>query len=112
MATALHISTKRRSLEQRISQDVPLIAERLCPHFFHKLILPRRFGKIYMLKNNQTVVTDQRALIAQLDRAPDYESVGRRFESCWARQKTQGVWTDLSRSPKSLFRIQARPGKT
>ena len=26
------------------------------------------------------------APIAQLDRAPDYESVGRRFKSCWARQ--------------------------
>ncbi len=24
------------------------------------------------------------APIAQLDRAPDFESVGRRFESCWA----------------------------
>ena len=23
------------------------------------------------------------ASIAQLDRAPDFESVGRRFESCW-----------------------------
>ncbi len=26
------------------------------------------------------------APIAQLDRVTDYESVGRRFESCWARQ--------------------------
>ena len=25
------------------------------------------------------------APIAQLDRVTDYESVGRRFESCWAR---------------------------
>ncbi len=30
------------------------------------------------------------APIAQLDRVTDYESVGRRFESCWARQKQQG----------------------
>ena len=28
------------------------------------------------------------APIAQLDRAPDFESVGRRFESCWARSQT------------------------
>jgi hypothetical protein len=27
-----------------------------------------------------------RAPVAQMDRAPDYESVGRRFESCRARQ--------------------------
>ena len=27
-----------------------------------------------------------RAPVAQLDRAPDFESVGRRFESCRARQ--------------------------
>jgi hypothetical protein len=26
------------------------------------------------------------APIAQLDRVTDYESVGRKFESCWARQ--------------------------
>jgi hypothetical protein len=31
------------------------------------------------------------APIAQLDRAPDYESVGRVFESPWARQLNQGV---------------------
>ena len=30
------------------------------------------------------------APIAQLDRVTDYESVGRRFESCWARQKITG----------------------
>src|SRR3977135_1287729 len=29
-----------------------------------------------------------RAPVAQLDRAPDFESVGRRFESCRARQGT------------------------
>jgi hypothetical protein len=28
----------------------------------------------------------RRAPVAQLDRAPDFESVGRRFESCRARQ--------------------------
>jgi hypothetical protein len=30
--------------------------------------------------------SNQRAPVAQLDRVPDYESVGRRFESCRARQ--------------------------
>ena len=29
------------------------------------------------------------APIAQLDRAPDFESVGRRFEPCWARQEQE-----------------------
>ncbi len=31
------------------------------------------------------------APVAQLDRVPDYESVGRRFESCRVRQKIQRV---------------------
>ena len=31
------------------------------------------------------------APIAQLDRVPDYESVGRVFESPWARQENQEV---------------------
>jgi hypothetical protein len=31
------------------------------------------------------------APVAQLDRVPDYESVGRRFESCRARHLYQGV---------------------
>jgi hypothetical protein len=31
------------------------------------------------------------APIAQLDRVPDYESVGRRFESSWAHQENQGL---------------------
>ncbi len=31
------------------------------------------------------------APVAQLDRAPDFESVGRRFESCRAYQEIQGV---------------------
>ena len=35
------------------------------------------------------------APIAQLDRAPDYESVGRVFESPWARQLFQGVTKNL-----------------
>ena len=30
-----------------------------------------------------------RAPVAQLDRAPDFESVGRRFESCRARQPSR-----------------------
>ena len=32
-----------------------------------------------------------KAPVAQLDRAPDFESVGRTFESCRARQSNQGV---------------------
>ena len=32
-----------------------------------------------------------KAPVAQLDRAPDFESVGRTFESCRARQLYQGV---------------------
>jgi hypothetical protein len=31
--------------------------------------------------------SNKRAPVAQLDRVPDYESVGRRFESCRARQE-------------------------
>ena len=31
------------------------------------------------------------APVAQLDRAPDFESVGRRFESCRAYQKIEAV---------------------
>ncbi len=47
------------------------------------------------------------APIAQLDRASDYESEGRKFESCWAHQKTQAV-THFRPSPKSaLVDVQA-----
>ncbi len=38
------------------------------------------------------------APVAQPDRAPDFESVGRRFESCRAYQSNQG-FTDLFRKP-------------
>ena len=38
------------------------------------------------------------ALVAQLDRATDYESVGREFESLQARHKNQGV-TVISCNP-------------
>ena len=31
--------------------------------------------------------------VAQLDRVPDSDSVGRRFESCWAGQKTPSTLT-------------------
>jgi hypothetical protein len=31
------------------------------------------------------------APMAQLDRAPDYESGCRKFESCWAHQKIKGL---------------------
>ena len=34
------------------------------------------------------------APVAQLDRVPDYESVGRKFESCRAHQLNQGVTVD------------------
>ncbi len=34
------------------------------------------------------VVIGFRAPVAQLDRAPDFESVGRRFESCRARERS------------------------
>ncbi len=34
--------------------------------------------------------TFPRAPVAQLDRAPDFESVGRRFDSCRARQLAPG----------------------
>ena len=37
-----------------------------------------------------------RAPVAQLDRVPDYESVGRRFESCRAHQKFQWVATNVA----------------
>ena len=38
-----------------------------------------------------TVDGEKNAPIAQLDRASDYESEGRRFESCWAHHTKQGV---------------------
>ena len=38
------------------------------------------------LKAAQTKGIKYIAPVAQLDRVPDYESVGRRFESCQARQ--------------------------
>ena len=41
----------------------------------------------------------QHALVAQLDRATDYESVGREFESLQARQK----FKDLGFQLKSFF---------
>ena len=39
------------------------------------------------------------APVAQLDRVPDYESVGRRFESCRVRHIYQGVTTDTVLAP-------------
>src|SRR5215470_13875235 len=48
-----------------------------------------------------------RAPVAQLDRAPDYESGGRRFESFRARQRNQ----QLSEHPKRQIFPKNRIGK-
>ena len=52
-----------------------------------------------------------RALVAQLDRAPDFESGGRRFESCRARQKSLGsipaTWVAVVTSPASVLKQAA-----
>jgi hypothetical protein len=49
------------------------------------------------------------APVAQLDRAPDFESVGRRFESCRAYQKIKQM---VKQSPSAFFvsfgRIRAK----
>ena len=37
------------------------------------------------------ILTLRHAPVAQLDRAPDFESVGRRFESCRACHKIKGL---------------------
>ena len=41
-----------------------------------------------------------RAPVAQLDRAPDFESVGRRFESCRARQRRKELATEHDESSR------------
>ncbi len=41
--------------------------------------------------NPLTPIPCPHAPIAQPDRAPDFESVGREFESPWARQKIKGL---------------------
>ena len=53
------------------------------------------------------VMLGVRAPVAQLDRAPDFESVGRRFESCRARQRASraGCARQASGAPR---RAQAR----
>src|SRR5687767_3407029 len=57
--------------------------------------LPRRFrgrsGREKKPKQIESVMIFNRAPVAQLDRAPDFESVGRRFESCRARQSKSQV---------------------
>ena len=55
-----------------------------------------------------------RAPVAQLDRAPDFESVGRRFESCRARQAALPLGTPRQASvmPRLAFgssRARASP---
>ena len=52
----------------------------------------------YERSHFQTVLP---APVAQLDRVPDYESVGRRFESCRVRQKNKG-FTEIT-ALKALF---------
>src|SRR5215213_1659272 len=39
------------------------------------------------------------ALVAQPDRASDYESEGRRFESCRARQRKSCKWQEIGEAP-------------
>ena len=45
---------------------------------------------------------NQRAPIAQLDRAVDYESTGREFESLWAHHKAlkKNKFVSLSKNPQ------------
>jgi hypothetical protein len=45
--------------------------------------------KTGLIKSLRSRIVKFGAPIAQLDRAPDYESVGRVFESPWARQEYQ-----------------------
>jgi hypothetical protein len=51
-----------------------------------------------------------RAPVAQLDRAPDFESVGRRFESCRARQHFRIPFRNLSH--RSSVQLHQRPSKS
>ena len=56
----------------------------------HRFHIPRAF--ILALTDPPFLfINYYRAPIAQLDRVPDYESVGRVFESPWARQKIKGL---------------------
>jgi hypothetical protein len=38
---------------------------------------------VLVVAGSSPVIHPSYASIAQLDRVPDFESVGRRFESCW-----------------------------
>src|SRR5687767_4213215 len=71
--------------------------------------LPRRFrgrsGREKKPKQIESVMIFNRAPVAQLDRAPDFESVGRRFESCRARHST--LWLEWPR-PALAVHIAAR----
>mgnify|MGYP007044820231 CR=1 FL=1 len=49
-----------------------------------------------------------KAPVAQLDRAPDFESVGRTFESCRARQIYQGLTTIIAVGSFLIFRLCKR----
>ena len=49
------------------------------------------------------------APVAQLDRAPDFESVGRRFDSCRARHLVKGL-PGFLRQPLSFGRATLQPG--
>ena len=49
-----------------------------------------------------------RAPIAQLDRVTDYESVGRRFESCWAHQPQKH--SQKNKMSETSSQPQLKPG--
>jgi hypothetical protein len=49
-------------------------------------------------KNGYSIAAVRNAPVAQLDRAFDYESKGRKFESCRAHLKTKDLWIILKSS--------------
>ncbi len=74
----------------------------LSMHFSPCALIISRFAALYydLTKESLTDILfkDFGAPIAQLDRAPDYESVGRVFESPWARQLFQRLITFILRT--------------
>jgi hypothetical protein len=59
------------------------------------LVLPDYWQRGVKVNKNRIIAINY-ALVAQLDRATDYESVGRGFESLQARQSFQGVSSSAS----------------
>ena len=52
----------------------------------HRFVVPNVAGSSpVILPNSQSIQDGLSAPVAQLDRASDFESAGRRFESCRAR---------------------------